>query len=247
MTNKTLTNKILTSKKTAPSSAVLELHDTWKTYHMGEVNLDVLQGISIQIYRSEFVAIVGPSGSGKSTLMNLIGLLDSPSKGKIFVEGKDITTLSESDLAQFRGKIIGFIFQQFNLIPTLTALENVMLPMIFQNTPEKTRIARATELLTKVGLAERLDHKPGQLSGGQQQRVAIARSLVNNPAIILADEPTGNLDSQSGIQVMEILSDLHKKDHKTIVLVTHDPRLVEFANRVIHVKDGMIEKVTHRH
>ncbi|MEK6556282.1 MAG: ABC transporter ATP-binding protein [Bdellovibrionota bacterium] len=223
---------------------VLELQNAWKTYHMGEVSLDVLKGVSVQINPGEFVAIVGPSGSGKSTLMNLIGLLDSPTKGKIYVEGSDITTLTESELAQFRGKTIGFIFQQFNLIATLTALENVMLPMVFQGTPQEARIQRATELLTNVGLGERLDHKPGQLSGGQQQRVAIARSLVNNPAIILADEPTGNLDSHSGIQVMEILSSLHKKDHKTIVLVTHDPRLVEFADRVIHVKDGLIEKVT---
>lgn len=244
MTKNTTSKKLTTNHPN--NKIVLELQNAWKTYRMGEVSLDVLRGVSVQINPGEFVAIVGPSGSGKSTLMNLIGLLDSPTHGKIYVEGSDITTLTESELAQFRGKTIGFIFQQFNLIATLTALENVMLPMVFQGTPQEARIQRATELLTNVGLGERLDHKPGQLSGGQQQRVAIARSLVNNPAIILADEPTGNLDSHSGIQVMEILSSLHKKDHKTIVLVTHDPRLVEFADRVIHVKDGLIEKVTNK-
>lgn len=225
---------------------LINLEDVWKTYWIGDASLDVLKGVNLHIFKGEFVAIQGPSGSGKSTLMNQVGLLDIPSRGRITIEGIDISTLSESELAQLRGKTIGFIFQQFNLIPTLTALENVILPMIFQNVPEEERTSRAKALLTKVGLADRMHHRPSELSGGQQQRVSIARALVNNPDIILADEPTGNLDSKSGTQVMEILSELHEKEKKTIILVTHDAGLVKYCHRIVHLKDGEILKIENK-
>ncbi len=177
-------------------------------------------------------------------VLGKVGVLDVPTKGKIYLKGHDISTFSESELAQLRGKTIGFVFQQFNLIPTLTALENVTLPTIFQNMPEEERVTRAKELLTLVGLGERMHHKPTELSGGQQQRVAIARALVNDPEIILADEPTGNLDSVSGKQVMQLLTDLHSKKGKTIILVTHDMHLVKYSTKTIHLKDGEIAKIT---
>ena len=226
---------------------LIKLKDVWKTYFMGEISLDVLKGVNLEINQGEFVVIVGPSGSGKSTMMNQVGVLDTPTKGKIFLEGIDISTLEESDLAQLRGKKIGFVFQQFNLIPTLTALENVTLPMIFQNVSEKERIERGTLLLTDVGLGDRLHHKPTELSGGQQQRVAISRALVNDPEIILADEPTGNLDSQSGKQVMAMLAKLHTEEKKTIILVTHDTDLVKYSEKTVYIKDGIIEKITTNH
>ncbi len=229
--------------KTSSSKTIIKLKDVWKTYVMGKVSLDVLRGINVDIYRGEFVAILGPSGSGKSTLMNQVGLLDVPSKGKITIDEVDISTLEESDLAQLRGKKVGFVFQQFNLIPALTALENVILPTIFQNIPEEERLERATLLLKKMGLVDRMHHKPTELSGGEQQRVAIARALVNNPEIILADEPTGNLDTKSGEQVMELLMELHHKEHKTIILVTHDVEKAMLAERIIYLKDGEVEKI----
>ena len=222
---------------------ILELKDVWKTYYLGAVSLDVLKGINLEIHKGEFVVIIGPSGSGKSTLMNQVGVLDTPSKGNIYLDGINISTLHESDLAQLRGKKIGFVFQQFNLIPALTALENVTLPMIFQNVPESVRIEKGTVLLQKVGLGDRMNHKPTELSGGQQQRVAIARALVNDPDIILADEPTGNLDSAVGQQIMDMLETFHKKDGKTIILVTHDIELVVFADKIVHIKDGLIVKI----
>ncbi|HIH11846.1 TPA: ABC transporter ATP-binding protein [Candidatus Woesearchaeota archaeon] len=230
-------------KKVTKKKPLLALRDVWKRYLMGEVALDVLKGISLEIYEGEFVAIVGPSGSGKSTLMNLLGILDVPTKGKVIIDDKDISTLTESDLAELRGKKIGFVFQQFNLIHSLTALENVVLPTIFQGIPEQVRLERAKKLLARVGLEQRIGHRPNELSGGQQQRVAIARSLINNPSIILADEPTGNLDSASGKQIMELLLQLHVEEKKTIILVTHDQSLVSHAQRVIRIKDGMVEKV----
>lgn len=211
---------------------------------MGKVSLDVLRGINLDIYRGEFVAILGPSGSGKSTLMNQVGLLDVPSQGKITIDDVDISTLEESDLAQLRGKKIGFVFQQFNLIPALTALENVILPTIFQNLNPEERDKRARELLALVGLADRMTHRPNELSGGQQQRVAIARALVNNPEIILADEPTGNLDTKSGEQVIKLLEELHQKEGKTVILVTHDIDKAQHAERIIYLKDGEVEKVS---
>ncbi len=225
---------------------LLELQDVWKTYQMGSESLDVLRGVSVSIYKGEFVTILGPSGSGKSTLMNLVGILDIPTRGHILLEKKDLSHLSESALAQLRGKKIGFVFQQFNLIHTLSALENVILPTIFQNVPQTQRIERAKELLALVGLADRMHHRPNELSGGQQQRVAIARALVNNPEIILADEPTGNLDSQSGKQIMELLTTLHEKEKKTIILVTHDQSLVRHAQRTISLRDGKIVSITNK-
>lgn len=221
---------------------IIRLTDVWKTFKMGEIEVHALRGLNLEVKKGEFLAIQGPSGSGKSTAMNLIGCLDIPSKGKIYLESQDISKLSESDLAQIRGRKIGFIFQQFNLINTLSALENVMLPMIFQGIDADERKNRATELLTKVGLGERLNHKPSELSGGQQQRVAIARSLSVNPEVILADEPTGNLDSKTGINVMQFLKKLHKEEGKTIVLVTHDNHLAKQAQRIEYLKDGIIVK-----
>ncbi len=221
---------------------IIRLTDVWKTFKMGEMEVHALRGLNLEVKKGEFLAIQGPSGSGKSTAMNLIGCLDIPSKGRIYLESQDISKLSESDLAQIRGKKIGFIFQQFNLINTLSALENVMLPMIFQGIDADERKKRATELLTKVGLGDRVHHKPSELSGGQQQRVAIARSLAVDPEVILADEPTGNLDSKTGINVMQFLKKLHKEEGKTIVLVTHDNHLAKQAQRIESLKDGIIVK-----
>lgn len=221
---------------------IIELKQVWKTYKMGDNDVNALQGINLQIIPGEFVAIQGPSGSGKSTAMNLIGCLDVPSKGEILLDGQNISKMSESNLAQIRGRKIGFIFQKFNLIETLTALENVTLPMTFQGIPEAERIKRATKLLTQFGLGDRMDHKPNQLSGGQQQRVAIARSLAIDPPVILADEPTGNLDSKTGRDVMLFLRELNEKQGKTIVLVTHDDVLARAADRIAFLKDGTITK-----
>jgi putative ABC transport system ATP-binding protein len=209
--------------------------------------VQALRGIDLEIARGEFLAIAGASGSGKSTMMNLIGCLDLPSKGKIRLDGTDIATLRESQLAQIRGQKIGFVFQQFNLIPTLTALENVMLPLEFQDVDSGKAREIALELLKLVGLGDRVHHLPSQLSGGQQQRVAIARALAVDPDIILADEPTGNLDSKTGEFVMNLLADIHRKDTKTIILVTHDFYLVKRAERVVYLKDGKIERIEHNH
>jgi putative ABC transport system ATP-binding protein len=233
----------------SPSGAdtVIQLEAVWKIYQMGDVQVQALSGIDLEIERGEFLAIAGASGSGKSTMMNLIGCLDLPSKGKISLNGTDIATLHESQLAQIRGKNIGFVFQQFNLIPTLTALENVMLPLEFQNVDSRKARETALELLKLVGLGDRVHHLPSQLSGGQQQRVAIARALAVDPDIILADEPTGNLDSKTGEFVMNLLADIHRKDTKTIILVTHDFYLVKRAERVVYLKDGKIERIEHNH
>lgn len=224
---------------------LIELHKVWKTYHLGDVPVHALKGVSLKIYEGDFIIILGKSGSGKSTLMNMVGVLDKPSKGKIFLDGKDINTFSESSLAQIRGSKIGFVFQQFNLMPILSAAENVSLPMLFQEVSSNIRLKRAEELLDLVGLEKRSYHKPTELSGGEQQRVAIARALANDTAIILADEPTGNLDTNTGKQIMELLSNLHKKDHKTIILVTHDINLVKYAHRTIYLKDGIIVSDNH--
>jgi putative ABC transport system ATP-binding protein len=221
---------------------VIKLENVWKVYKMGEVEVPALRGLNLEVKRGEFLAVMGASGSGKSTAMNMIGCLDVPTKGKIFLENHNIAHLSESDLAQIRGRLIGFIFQQFNLIPTLSALENVSLPMIFQNISRQERIERATKLLEMVDLGDRITHKPNELSGGQQQRVAIARSLINNPEVVLADEPTGNLDSKTGKSVIGFLRDLHKKEGKTIVMVTHDKNIANHAERREYLKDGQIVK-----
>ncbi len=221
---------------------IIQLKNVWKTYKLGENEVHALQGINLDVHQGEFLAIQGPSGSGKSTAMNLVGCLDIPTKGEIYLDGQNISLLSESDLAQIRGRKIGFIFQKFNLIETLTALENVTLPMTFQGIPENQRIVRAKKLLAQFGLGERMHHKPNQLSGGQQQRVAIARSLAINPPVILADEPTGNLDSKTGHDVLKFLRELNTKEKKTIVMVTHDDELAHHADRIAFLKDGLILK-----
>jgi len=216
---------------------IIQLKNVWKTYTMGEVQIHALRGLDIDIKKGEFVSILGPSGSGKSTAMALVGCLDTPTKGIVYLSGKDISKMTESDLAQVRGKKIGFVFQQFHLMPTLSALKNVMLPTIFQGIPQEERLEKAKSLLDMVDLGDRMHHKPSEMSGGQMQRVAIARALVNNPEVILADEPTGNLDSTTGKQIVEILKGLHKQG-KTVVMVTHDWNLGKLADRTIFLKDG---------
>jgi putative ABC transport system ATP-binding protein len=221
---------------------IIEVKDVWKIYKMGNVNVEALKGLNFSVSKGEFVSIMGPSGSGKSTAMNMIGCLDVPSKGTVFLDGKDISKMTESQLAQVRGRKIGFIFQSFNLVNTLTAKENIMLPMLFQDLNREQREKRAEKLLKMVELKDRMNHKPSELSGGQQQRVAIARALSNNPEVILADEPTGNLDSKTGKSMMDFLKKLHKKEKRTIVVVTHDEYIAENADRVSYLKDGKIEK-----
>ena len=223
-------------------SEIIKLQNVWKTYKMGEVEVNALRGISSTINQGDFVAITGASGSGKSTMMNLVGCLDLPTKGSIFLGGKDISKMDESNLAQIRGQKIGFIFQQFHLIPTLSAVENVMLPLEFQDIQTDTAKKKAIEILHKVGLGDRIEHLPSQLSGGEQQRVAIARSLANNPDVVLADEPTGNLDSIAGANVLNLLQTLWKKEGKTIIMVTHDLKLASYAKRIVQLKDGQILK-----
>jgi len=223
---------------------LIKTEDVWKTYKLGEVNITVLKGVNVSINKGAFVAIMGPSGSGKSTLLHIIGALDVPSKGKVFLEGEIISELPEDDLSQIRGRKIGFVFQQFNLLHNLTALENVMLPMTFQGIPEKKRMERAKKLLTDFGLEKRFFHRPGELSGGERQRIAIARALANDPEIIVADEPTGNLDSATGKKIMEILIELHKKEKKTIIVVTHDPHIADYTEETINIMDG---EIIHNH
>ena len=225
---------------------IIHLHNVYRFYHMGGSIVKAVNNLNICVREGDFVAIMGPSGSGKSTTMNLVGSLDLPTNGKIYLDEKDTSHFSESDLAQLRGRKIGFIFQQFNLIPNLTALENVMLPMMFQGTPESERRQRAAEILKTVKLEGRINHYPGQLSGGEQQRVAIARALANDPEIILADEPTGNLDSKTGEIVMKFLNELNEKG-KTIVVVTHDKNLaIKHSKEIYWLKDGSVEKITRK-
>jgi putative ABC transport system ATP-binding protein len=245
--NKILVNFIISfflKKVMNQKEQVIRLDNVKKYYYLGQNVVKALDGINVSVNLGDFVAIMGPSGSGKSTAMNMIGSLDKPSGGRIYLDGKDINSFEESKLAQLRGKKIGFIFQQFNLIPNLTALENVALPLLFQGIDEITRIKKAKQLLEMMELKDRLNHYPNQLSGGQQQRVAIARSLANEPEVILADEPTGNLDTKTGEIVMEFLEKMHKKG-KTIIIVTHDPELaLEYANKIYWIKDGNVEKIT---
>lgn len=221
---------------------IIKLENVWKKYQMGKVELVVLKGVSLKIEKGSFTVIIGASGSGKSTLLHIMSCLDVPTKGDVFLDGQNISRLSQDKLASIRGKKIGFVFQKFNLLNHLTALENVTFPMIFQGVSEKERIERAKSLLISVGLEERINHKPTELSGGQQQRVAIARSLVNDPEIIVADEPTGNVDSKMGSQIMDILFELHKKEGRTIIIVTHDQKIANYAKNVINIKDGEIIK-----
>ena len=228
-------------KKKRSDKEIISLHNVKKHYKLGGEIVKAVDGIDIKINKGDFVAIVGPSGSGKSTAMNMVGALDLATKGDIFLDGVNIEHLEESELAQVRGRKIGFVFQIFNLIPTLTALENVMLPMIFQGVPFEDRKERASELLTKIGLGERLTHLPNQLSGGERQRVAVARALANDPEVILADEPTGNLDTRRGEEVAEMFNKL-SKEGKTIILVTHDMYVAKHADRIYHLRDGKIVK-----
>lgn len=223
---------------------VIELKNVWKSYSLGEDGaiVQALKEVNIKILEGEFISIQGPSGSGKSTLMYLIGCLDLPTKGHIFLEGQDISKLDESDLAVIRGRKIGFVFQSFNLINTLIAKENITLPMIFQGVKGEKRTEKSAELLELVGLSHRGEHRPTQLSGGEMQRVAIARALANDPHIILADEPTGNLDSKSGQIIMNLLVNLHRKYNKTIIVVTHDPNIARYAKRKINLVDGHVAR-----
>jgi len=223
-----------------PDNCIISTDDLWKTYDMGsEQQVHALRGVSIRIQRNEYVAIMGPSGSGKSTLMNLIGCLDTPSKGNYWLNGQLVSELDDDELARIRNKEIGFVFQTFNLLARATSLHNVELPLIYAGIPAEERIERAKGALTAVGMGDRMNHKPNELSGGQRQRVAIARALVNNPSIILADEPTGNLDSQTGLEIMALLDKLHGQGN-TIVLVTHEHDIAEYAHRVIHIRDGQV-------
>lgn len=228
-------------KSLSPNSSktILELKNITKSYCSNDNLFYALKDVSLKIDQGEFVSITGPSGSGKSTLMHIVGLLDNPSEGQILLEGKDISSLKERQLAQVRNVTLGFVFQQFNLLPKTSALENVLLPLLYSDMPKKDREKLGIEMLTKVGLADKIKNTPAQLSGGQQQRVAIARALINNPKIILADEPTGNLDSKSGKSVMEFFHQLHQEG-RTIVFVTHDMDLAKQAKRLIIIKDGQI-------
>jgi len=222
-----------------PHGDVIVVENLWKTYSMGVQEVHALQGVSLRIRHNEYVAIMGPSGSGKSTLMNLIGCLDTPTKGSYWLNGHLVSDLNDDELARIRNKEIGFVFQTFNLLARATALHNVELPLIYNGTPADERLERAQASLRAVGLEERMNHKPNELSGGQRQRVAIARALVNRPSIILADEPTGNLDSKTGDEIMALFDDLHAHGN-TIVLVTHEPDIAEFSNRIVHIRDGKI-------
>ncbi len=219
---------------------VIELKDIIKNYYVGTVVVRALRGVSLEIKRNEYVAIMGPSGSGKSTMMNILGCLDTPTSGLYMLNGQDVSHMNDNQLAEIRNKEIGFVFQTFNLLPRYTALENVMLPMIYSGVPKHDRIERATEVLNEVGLGDRLDHRPNELSGGQRQRVAIARAMVNKPSIILADEPTGNLDSKTSLDIMRLLDEI-KNLGNTVILVTHEESIAKHAERIIRLMDGMIE------
>jgi putative ABC transport system ATP-binding protein len=223
------------------AGVVIHTDDLWKTYEMGAEQVHALQGINMEIHKGEYVAIMGPSGSGKSTLMNLIGCLDTPSKGLYYLAGRLVSELDDDELAYIRNKEIGFVFQTFNLLPRATSLHNVELPLIYNGTPAEERLVRATKALEQVDLINRAHHRPNELSGGQRQRVAIARALVNQPSILLADEPTGNLDSQTGEEIMNLFARLHEQGN-TIILVTHEPDIAAHAHRVIRVRDGRVEK-----
>src|SRR6266481_6549775 len=220
---------------------VIRTYDLWKTYVMGDQVINAVSGVDIEIKRGEYVAIMGPSGSGKSTLMNLIGCLDTPTKGLYFLNGNMVSEMTDDELARIRNREIGFVFQTFNLLARATALHNVELPLIYAGMPAEERGQRAREALTSVGMEPRMHHKPNELSGGQRQRVAIARALVNRPSIILADEPTGNLDSQTGNEIMAVLDRLHAEGN-TIVLVTHEHDIAEYAHRIVNIKDGVVER-----
>jgi putative ABC transport system ATP-binding protein len=240
------------SEQTAPASEafqpragakpVIRLESVYKTYDLGEVQVQALRGVSLEIYEGEFVAVMGPSGSGKSTVMNILGCLDRPTRGHYYLDGVDVSQMSKKELARIRNRKLGFVFQQFNLLSRTSALENVELPTVYAGIAPEERTKRALESLTRVGLAERAGHHPSQLSGGQQQRVAIARGLVNRPSILLADEPTGNLDSRTSVEIMDILQTLNTEQGLTIVLVTHEPDIAQYAKRTLEFRDGRLRR-----
>ena len=233
-------SEVEAQQSSGPGSDMIVVEDLWRTYDMGsEQQVHALRGVNLRIKQNEYVAIMGPSGSGKSTLMNLIGCLDTPSKGKYWLNSQLVSELDDDQLARIRNKEIGFVFQTFNLLSRASSLHNVELPLIYNGTAASERIERAKQALTNVGLESRMHHKPNELSGGQRQRVAIARALVNSPSIILADEPTGNLDSKAGVEIMSLFDQLQAKGN-TIVLVTHEPDIAEYAHRVVHIRDGQI-------
>ena len=219
---------------------IIHLENLKKDYYLGRQVIEVLKGITLDIFKNEYVALMGPSGSGKSTLMNILGCLDTPTAGKYILNGKDVSRTTDNDLAEVRNREIGFVFQQFNLLPRLTALENVALPLVYAGIPKKQRMEKAMEVLKKVDLADRSQHKPNEMSGGQNQRVAIARALVNDPSIILADEPTGNLDSKTSYEIMDIFGKIHGTGN-TVILVTHEEDISHYAHRIVRLKDGLIE------
>jgi putative ABC transport system ATP-binding protein len=223
---------------------IIELHQVTKSYLMGSQIIHALAGVDLEIKRNEYVALMGPSGSGKSTLMNVLGCLDVPTKGRYVLNGTAVEQMTDDELANVRNKEIGFVFQTFNLLPRLSALENVMLPLIYAGMPKKERIKRGEEVMALVSLSDRMHHKPNELSGGQRQRVAIARALVNNPSIILADEPTGNLDSKTSYEIMAIFEEIHSKGN-TVILVTHEEDIASYAKRVVRLRDGLVESDTH--
>jgi len=235
----TATSPTLVNAEGPVDGEVIVTSNLWKTYEMGDQQVNALRGVNLRIRHNEYVAIMGPSGSGKSTLMNLIGCLDTPTQGRYWLNGHDVSSLDDDQLARIRNKEIGFVFQTFNLLARATALHNVELPMIYNGTPSVERIARAKAVLESVDLGSRMTHKPNELSGGQRQRVAIARALVNSPSIILADEPTGNLDSKTGDEIMALFDKLHARGN-TVILVTHEPDIAEYAHRVITIRDGVI-------
>ncbi|MBF0459529.1 MAG: ABC transporter ATP-binding protein [Nitrospirae bacterium] len=223
---------------------MIELRDIQKTYHLGEVDVPVLMGVSLSVSKGEFMALMGASGSGKSTLMNIVGCLDHPTSGEYWLDGGEISRLNAAEQARLRNRMVGFVFQTFNLLPRTSALENVMMPLNYarDNLTEHQKRERAVALLERVGLADRIDHLPSQLSGGQQQRVAIARSLINHPQVLLADEPTGNLDSRTSEEILQMFQQLNSTDGITIILVTHDPGIAQHAGRTVYIKDGLIAK-----
>ena len=219
---------------------LIKLHDIGKRYVIGSEEIFALRGVDLEIYKGEFVALMGPSGSGKSTLMNILGCLDTPTKGSYVLNGTDVSNLNDNELAEIRNKEIGFVFQTFNLLPRSSSLENVALPLVYAGIAKEARTTRAIEVLDSVGLGNRMYHKPNELSGGQRQRVAVARALVNNPAIILADEPTGNLDTKTSIEIMGLIEEIHQKGN-TIILVTHEEDIAKHAHRIVRMRDGAIE------
>ena len=221
-------------------TAVIDIHNVRKIYQMGEQTVHALRGVTLDIHKNEYVALMGPSGSGKSTLMNMLGCLDTPTEGTYLLNAQNVSDLDDDDLAEIRNREIGFVFQTFNLIPRLSALDNVALPLVYSGLRKSARLDRAAEVLQSVGLGDRLDHKPNELSGGQRQRVAVARALVNRPSIILADEPTGNLDSKTSVEIMGLFEAIHNQGN-TVILVTHEPDIAEHAHRIIRLKDGQIE------